>query len=239
MGDKINFVVPTGNFGDILAGYYAFRMGLPVNKLICASNKNNVLTEFFETGVYNAKREFYKTSSPSMDILISSNLERLLFELSGKDDKYVSSLMAELKQHGSYKVSDSVFEQLHSVFAAGYVDENATAETIKSMWENEHYCVDTHTSVGCAVYENYKKSSGDGTFTVMLSTASPYKFPHSVLSAIFGTAPADEFDCADKLKSMGVKEPVQIAELKGKKVLHSLVCDKDKMAETMLAWAEK
>lgn len=239
LGDKVNFVVPTGNFGDILAGYYAFRMGLPVNKLICASNKNNVLTEFFETGVYNAKREFYKTSSPSMDILISSNLERLLFELSGKDDKYVSSLMAELKQNGSYKVSDSVFEQLHSVFAAGYVDENATAETIKSMWENEHYCIDTHTSVGCAVYENYKKSSGDGTFTVMLSTASPYKFPHSVLDAIFGTAPADEFDCADKLKSMGVKEPVQIAELKGKKVLHSLVCDKDKMAETMLAWAEK
>ncbi len=239
LGDKINFVVPTGNFGDILAGYYAFRMGLPVNKLICASNKNNVLTEFFETGVYNAKREFYKTSSPSMDILISSNLERLLFELSGKDDKYVSSLMAELKQNGSYKVSDSVFEQLNSVFAAGYVDENATAETIKSMWKNEHYCIDTHTSVGCAVYENYKKSSGDGTFTVMLSTASPYKFPHSVLSAIFGTAPADEFDCADKLKSMGVKEPVQIAELKGKKVLHSLVCDKDKMAETMLAWAEK
>ena len=233
-GDKVNFVVPTGNFGDILAGYYAMRMGLPVNKLICASNKNNVLTDFFETGVYNANREFYKTQSPSMDILISSNLERLLFELSGRDDKFVDGLMQKLKTTGEYKISDEMHRELLSVFGAGYADEDATKNAIKNMWQDKNYCIDTHTAVGVAVYENYKKESGDTTPTVLLSTASPYKFPHSVLEAIFGEAPQDEFMAADKLKAMGVKQPEQIASLKTKEILHKTVCDKEDMPQTVL-----
>lgn len=233
-GDKVNFVVPTGNFGDILAGYYAFRMGLPVNKLICASNKNNVLTDFFETGTYDANREFFKTSSPSMDILISSNLERLLFELSGKDGEYSSSLMAELKEKGSYKVSDKVFGGLKEVFTAGYVSEEDTAEAIKDMWFEHNYCIDTHTAVGVAVCDGYRKKTSDNTFTVLLSTASPYKFPHSVLNAIFSCAPDDEFECACELEKMGVKMPLQITELKTKEILHNSVCNKEDMPSFVL-----
>lgn len=233
-GDKVNFVVPTGNFGDILAGYYAMRMGLPVNKLICASNKNNVLTDFFETGVYNANREFYKTQSPSMDILISSNLERLLFELSGRDDRFVDGLMQKLKTTGEYKISEEMHRELLSVFAAGCADEDATRTAIKNMWQDKNYCIDTHTAVGVAVYENYKKGTGDDTPTVLLSTASPYKFPHSVLEAIFGEAPQDEFEAADKLKAMGVKQPEQIGSLKTKEILHKTVCDKEAMPQTVL-----
>ncbi len=233
VGDKINFVVPTGNFGDILAGYYAMRMGLPVNKLICASNKNNVLTEFFETGVYDANREFYKTASPSMDILISSNLERLLYELSGRDDLFVTALMDKLKKDGKYTVTPEMHSALSASFAAGYADEQATGDAIRKMWQDKHYCIDTHTAVGVAVYEKYAET--DSTPTVLLSTASPYKFPHSVLTAIFGEAPDDEFDAADKLKSMGVKQPEQIATLKEKEILHKTVCDKGDMAEIVLA----
>ena len=233
-GDKVNFVVPTGNFGDILAGYYAKKMGLPVNKLICASNKNKVLTEFFETGVYNANREFFKTQSPSMDILISSNLERLLYDLSGKDDTFVASLMEQLKQKGEYKITDEMFKELTNVFAAGYADEEKTASAIKEMWQENNYCIDTHTAVGVAVYEDYKKDTKDNTPTVLLSTASPYKFPHSVLEAIFNKAPEDEFDAADEIKNMGVKQPKQIAELKTKPVLHKSVCDKEDMPKTIL-----
>ncbi|MBR6766098.1 MAG: threonine synthase [Clostridia bacterium] len=233
-GDKVNFVVPTGNFGDILAGYYAMRMGLPVNKLICASNKNKVLTEFFETGVYNANREFYKTQSPSMDILISSNLERLLFELSGRDDKFVGGLMQKLKTTGEYKITDEMHKELTSVFAAGYADEDKTACAIKETWQKKSYCVDTHTAVGVAVYDEYKGLTGDNTPTVLLSTASPYKFPHSVLEAIFNEAPDDEFMAADKLKAMGVKQPEQISALKTKAILHTSVCDKEDMKNTIL-----
>lgn len=234
LGDKVNFVVPTGNFGDILAGYYAMKMGLPINKLICASNKNKVLTEFFETGVYNANRQFYKTQSPSMDILISSNLERLLYDISGKDDKFVASLMQQLKDKGEYKITDAMFNELTRVFTAGYADEDKTARAIKTMWQNKNYCIDTHTAVGVAVYEDYKKTSGDKTPTVLLSTASPYKFPHAVLQAIFGEAPADEFEAADKIKNMGVKQPKQIAELKTKNILHTSVCDKEDMPKTII-----
>lgn len=234
IGDKVNFVVPTGNFGDILAGYYAKKMGLPVNKLICASNKNKVLTEFFETGVYNANREFFKTQSPSMDILISSNLERLLYDLSGKDDTFVASLMEQLKQKGEYKITDEMFKELTSVFAAGYADEEKTSSAIKQMWQETNYCIDTHTAVGVAVYEDYKTDTKDNTPTVLLSTASPYKFPHAVLEAIFGKAPKDEFDAADEIKNMGVKQPKQIAELKTKPVLHKAVCNKEDMPKTIL-----
>ena len=234
LGEKVNFVVPTGNFGDILAGYYAKKMGLPVNKLICASNKNKVLTEFFETGVYNANREFFKTQSPSMDILISSNLERLLYDLSGKDDTFVASLMEQLKQKGEYKITDEMFKELTSVFSAGYADEDKTASAIKTMWQENNYCIDTHTAVGVAVYEDYKNETKDNTPTVLLSTASPYKFPHSVLEAIFNKAPEDEFDAADEIKNMGVKQPKQISELKTKPVLHKSVCDKEDMPKTIL-----
>jgi len=232
LGDKINFVVPTGNFGDILAGYYAMRMGLPVNKLICASNKNNVLTEFMETGVYNARREFYKTDSPSMDILISSNLERLLFELSGRDDRFTAALMDKLKTEGKYAITPEMHRALLEDFDAGCADEQKTAEAIKKLWKEQGYCIDTHTAVGVAVYEEYKK--GDATPTVLLSTASPYKFPCAVLKAIYGEAPADDFDAADKLNSMGVKEPTQIATLKEKEVLHKSVCNKEDMASVLL-----
>jgi len=238
-GDKVNFVVPTGNFGDILAGYYAMRMGLPVNKLICASNKNRVLTDFFATGIYNANREFYKTASPSMDILISSNLERLLFELSGRNDKFVADLMEKLKANGEYKITEQMHTALKETFVAGCADENETSAAIKNMWNNNNYCIDTHTAVGVAVYENYVKESNDNTPCVLLSTASPYKFPHSVLEAIFGTAPEDEFEAADTLKNMGVFEPEQIASLKTKEILHKTVCDKDKMAETVISWVKK
>lgn len=234
LGDKVNFVVPTGNFGDILAGYYAMKMGLPVNKLICASNKNKVLTEFFETGVYNANREFFKTQSPSMDILISSNLERLLYDLSGKDDTFVASLMLKLKENGEYKITDEMFKALTNVFAAGYADEEKTSSAIKQMWQENNYCIDTHTAVGVAVYDEYKKATKDNTPTVLLSTASPYKFPHAVLEAIFGKAPVDEFDAADEIKNMGVEQPKQIAELKTKPVLHKTVCDKEDMPKTIL-----
>ena len=234
LGEKVNFVVPTGNFGDILAGYYAKKMGLPVNKLICASNKNKVLTEFFETGVYNANREFFKTQSPSMDILISSNLERLLYDLSGKDDTFVASLMEQLKQKGEYKITDEMFKELTSVFSAGYADEDKTASAIKTMWQENNYCIDTHTAVGVAVYEDYKNETKDNIPTVLLSTASPYKFPHSVLEAIFNKAPEDEFDAADEIKNMGVKQPKQISELKTKPVLHKSVCDKEDMPKTIL-----
>ncbi len=238
-GEKINFVVPTGNFGDILAGYYAMRMGLPVHKLVCASNKNNVLTEFFAGGTYNANRTFYKTMSPSMDILISSNLERLLFELSGRDDAAVSAMMAQLKQKGEYSVSAQMQEALKQSFAAGCADEEETQAAIARLWKEKNYCIDTHTAVAVSVYEKYKEASGDGTPTVILSTASPYKFPRAVLTAISGSAPEDEFAAAAVLEAMGVPMPAQIAGLKEKPVLHRGVCEKDAMAQEIFKIGDK
>ncbi len=230
LGEKINFVVPTGNFGDILAGWYAKQMGLPIEKLVCASNKNNVLTDFFKTGEYNANREFFKTMSPSMDILISSNLERLLFELSGKDDKLVSQMMLSLKENGVYKVSDKILAGLNESFEAGWADEADTAATIKQVWNEDSYCIDTHTAVALSVCRKMQKTHK----TVVLSTASPYKFPAWVLKAIYGSAPEDEFEGADQLEKMGVKMPKQIAELKNKPVLHKTVCNKQDMKEIIL-----
>ena len=229
LGDKVNFVVPTGNFGDILAGYFAYKMGLPVNKLICASNKNRVLTDFFATGEYNANREFYKTVSPSMDIIISSNLERLLYLESG-DDKLVEELMLKLKKEGKYAISNELLDKINACFGADCANEEEIAQTIKNVWDKYAYCIDTHTAVGAAVYEKL----GDKTPTVLLSTASPYKFPHSVLTAINGTAPDDEFDCAEQLKAMGVEMPASIAELKQKPILHKDVCEKQDMENYIL-----
>ena len=237
-GQAINFVVPTGNFGDILAGYYAMRMGLPVHKLICASNKNNVLTDFFAQGTYNANRAFYKTTSPSMDILISSNLERLLFELSGRDDAAVREWMKQLKETGEYSIPASMQAALKQSFAAGCANEEETQAAISRLWQEKGYCVDTHTAVAVSVYETYKKTSGDDTPTVILSTASPYKFPRAVLAAAAGSAPEDDFAAAEILEKMGVPMPAQIAGLKEKPVRHRGVCEKDAMAAEILQMGE-
>lgn len=184
LGDKINVVVPTGNFGNILAGYYAKQMGLPVKTLVCASNSNNVLTDFLKTGTYDKNREFYTTSSPSMDILISSNLERLLYHMSGDDDKLICDLMNKLSADGKYTVSSDVMEKIQQMFDAGYTAEDKVDETIKYQFDNYGYLCDTHTAVAVRVYDEYVKNTGDDIPTVIDSTASPYKFSASVLNAI-------------------------------------------------------
>ncbi|MDR2568839.1 MAG: threonine synthase [Oscillospiraceae bacterium] len=183
-GDKINFCVPTGNFGNILAAYYAERMGLPINKLICASNRNDVLTQFIDTGVYNKNRPFYTTASPSMDILISSNLERLLYELSDKDGDAVSSYMAALSNNGFYSVSDTVQAELGRVFASGKCSEEDTMKTIGDVFGKYDYLIDTHTAVAYKVLDDYRLMSGDETISVIVSTASPFKFCEAVLDAL-------------------------------------------------------
>ena len=184
MGDKINFCVPTGNFGNILAGYYAREMGLPVNKLICASNENDVLTEFISTGVYNRKRTFFTTSSPSMDILVSSNLERLVYEMSGKDDALIRAYMKSLNDDGVYTVSDSIKNKISEIFDCGSADEAEAGNTIKKLFESENYLIDTHTAVAYSVLSKYREKTGDTTKTVVVSTASPYKFCDRVLEAL-------------------------------------------------------
>ena len=184
VGELINIVVPTGNFGNILAGYYAKKMGVPVNKLICASNANNVLTDFINTGVYDRNRAFHTTISPSMDILISSNLERLLYHLCGENDAQIREWFGALAKEGRYEVSDDVKKALSEEFCAGFCDDEQTKATIKEIYDKYSYTCDTHTAVAVKVYEDYKKATGDDTVTVIASTASPYKFSGSVLSAI-------------------------------------------------------
>lgn len=218
MGDKVNFCVPTGNFGDILAAYYAMRMGLPVNRLICASNCNDVLTDFLRTGVYDRNRPFHNTMSPSMDILISSNLERLLFDLSGEDDAVVKGYMAQLSESGRYSVSDAIREKLQRVFWGGFCDEANTAATIAQYEKTHHYLIDTHTAVAAHVMEQYRKETGDETVTVFVSTASPYKFCNHVLSAIGEQPRSQGVELIDQLQEVsGVTAPRRLAELKGKK----------------------
>lgn len=183
LGDKINFCVPTGNFGDILAGYYAKLMGLPVNMLICASNSNNVLTDFLETGVYDRNRSFYTTASPSMDILISSNLERLLFQLS-KSDSEIRGYMDQLAETGRYEISDALKAKISAEFAAGWCDDEKALNAITRLFGEEGYLMDTHTAVAYQVLEDYRRKTGDNTMSVVVSTASPYKFCSSVLEAL-------------------------------------------------------
>ncbi|MCD7828633.1 MAG: threonine synthase [Clostridiales bacterium] len=229
LGDKINFVVPTGNFGNILAAYYAMKMGLPINRLICASNANNVLTDFITTGKYNKNRDFYTTISPSMDILISSNLERLIFLLHGEDDEKVRSLYASLKENGTFEISEDILKKISDVYSAGCCDDNDTKNTIRNVYEKYNYLSDTHTAVAIKVCEDYRAETGDLTPTVIDSTASPYKFAASVLSALTGdSAAGDEFDMVSQLEEMtGVKAPEQLRNLKDKKVRFSNVCEKD------------
>lgn len=234
LGDEINIVVPTGNFGNILAGYYAKKMGLPIKKLICASNSNNVLTDFLKTGEYNRNREFFTTTSPSMDILISSNLERLLYHMSGDDDKLVSNLMAELKDDGKYTVSETLINNIKSIFDAGFCDEKSVDKTIKEHFDSYRYLCDTHTAVAVEVYKNYVAETKDDIVTVIDSTASPYKFSKSVLTAVLGgeTPKLDEFEMVNELNRItSFDVPAPLKALKDKQVRFTNVCDKENMSE--------
>ena len=216
-GEKINFCVPTGNFGNILAAYYAERMGLPVNKLICASNRNDVLTQFINTGVYNKNRPFYTTVSPSMDILVSSNLERLLFELSGKNGDAVMSYMSALSVEGSYSVPSTVLNELNRVFASGHCSEEDTLKTINETYRERNYLIDTHTAVACKVLADYRAATGDDTVSVVVSTASPFKFCEAVLEALGKPHSGNGTALLDILsEATGGKIPVPLAGLKNK-----------------------
>ncbi|MDD5953115.1 MAG: threonine synthase [Oscillospiraceae bacterium] len=236
-GDPINVVVPTGNFGNILAGYYASKMGLPVNKFICASNSNNVLTDFLKTGEYNRNRDFHATISPSMDILISSNLERLLYDVTGHDCKKVAGWMQELSEKGCYKVDDETFQKISAVFDAGFCSDEDTKKTIRQVYDNAGYLCDTHTAVAVKVYEDYVARTGDKTPTVIDSTASPYKFASSVLSAVDDQYDdkMDEFDKVERLSKLtGTEVPAPIAGLKEKPVRFQNVCEKEQMGDVLL-----
>ena len=234
IGEPVHFCVPTGNFGDILAGYFAKRMGLPVGKLICASNRNDVLTEFLSTGVYDKRRTFYKTTSPSMDILVSSNLERLLSLLTG-DDAYVAGLMKQLNEQGHYKVSDELLKKLKAEFSCGCCDDAAAAETIGRLWAEENYLCDPHTAVSWNVAEQFGKTCSGGAPVVVLSTASPYKFPAAVLSALGQKAGEDEFAVMEELHARtGVPVPKNLAALREKPVRHKDVIGREDMLAYVL-----
>jgi threonine synthase len=232
--EKINFVVPTGNFGNILAGYYAALLGLPVNKLICASNANQVLTDFFETGHYNRNRDFYKTSSPSMDILISSNLERLLYDVSGCDPDLVKALMGQLKDQGAYQASKTLMEKT-DLFYAGAANEDETAQSLKSIFDETHYLMDPHTAVANKVYDDYLRETGDPTKTVIVSTASPYKFGRSVYESIFGSCDLNDYELLNILATKtGTTIPKPLKDLDQKENRHQTQCQKDQMAKAVL-----
>lgn len=235
-GDKLNFVVPTGNFGDILAGYFAKAMGLPVGRLVCASNANDVLTEFISTGRYDRRRPFYKTTSPSMDILVSSNLERLLFLLS-RDSAYVAGLMQQLSADGAYQLSGELLDKLQQDFSCGCCDDQGAADVIGRLWREQHYLCDPHTAVAWSVAEQLDAElRGTGAPTVVLSTASPYKFPAAVLSALGRPGSDSEFRMMDELAQLsGVPIPGNLSGLEGRPVLHKDVIDKDAMLDYVLA----
>ena len=235
LGERINFTVPTGNFGNILAGYYAKMMGLPVNRLICAANANDVLKDFINTGVYNRQRHFYKTVSPSMDILISSNLERLLFILSDDDKELISSLMSSLKSSGEYRVSDELLAKVQSVFSANSADDLDTVETIKRVFIDYDYLIDTHTAVAYKVYEKYLESTGDNSFNVIVSTASPYKFSGAVAEAIIDNySDFSELDLLEEIHSVsGVHIPKGLYRLEKRTVRFDESITKDNMERSL------
>ena len=235
-GDEVNFSVPTGNFGDILAGYLAKLMGLPVGKLICASNANNVLTDFIRTGTYDRRRPLHKTLSPSMDILVSSNLERLLYLLSGEDTPLVADLMKQLNTEGFYTVPQPLLETIQKDFWAGFCDDDRAQQVIAKVWKDHGYVCDPHTAAGWAVAEDYVNQTGDDRPMVVLSTASPYKFPAAVLEALGGSCAADEFDQMEQLQDLtGVQIPAPLASLKGKTERHTGVIPKEDMLSFVLS----
>ena len=218
-GDPVDFVVPTGNFGDILAGFQAKQMGLPVGRLVCASNANRVLTDFFGTGVYDRRRDFLRTASPSMDILISSNLERLLYLASDGADAFVAACMHALAREGSYTVPDEIMERIRADFAAGCCSEEECREAIGRVWREAHYLADPHTAVALKVTDEWKASGKASKAVVTLSTASPFKFPAAVLGAVGGQASGDEFAQMEALSSLsGLPVPASLAGLREKPV---------------------
>lgn len=233
-GEKINVVVPTGNFGNILAAYYAKQLGLPINKLICASNENKVLYDFFTTGTYDKNREFILTSSPSMDILISSNLERLIFKIAGDDAEKNAELMKSLVSTGKYDITPKMQEELND-FVGGYASEADTAKTIKALYQSDDYVIDTHTAVAVSVYNEYKKDTDDTTKTLIVSTASPYKFTRSVMDAIdesYNTM--SDFELVDELSKISkINVPQAIEDIRTAPILHSRICDADQMKNTV------
>ena len=231
MPREINFVVPTGNFGNILAAYYAYKMGVPIHKLICASNENKVLYDFFRDGVYDRNREFILTSSPSMDILISSNLERLVAEIAGDD---TARLMQELQTKGVYTLPEGpARDDALKLFVGEFADEAEMSAIIRSLYSSENYIIDPHTAVAAAAYEKYRAETGDDTMTVIVSTASPYKFPRAVLTSIDEKyAGLDDFELFGELNSLsGVPVPKAIDDILHAPVKHDTVCDKDRLIE--------
>ena len=236
-GEKVNFTVPTGNFGNILAAYYAMEMGLPVNRLICASNANNVLTEFIETGKYNRLRTFHTTVSPSMDILVSSNLERLLYHLSDNGSAEIRDLFGALNEKGEYTVPADMLAKIQAVFAGGCCDDTETKKTIGETFSAYNYLADPHTGVAINVYNEYRAKTGDTTPTVIVSTASPYKFTPAVLEGIGTDAGTDdEFEMLEKLvAASGVKAPERLTELKGSTPRFTQVCEKTDMKGVVYA----
>ena len=235
MGEQVNYCVPTGNFGNILACWYAGQMGLPVGKLICASNSNNVLTDFLATGTYDKNRPFHTTMSPSMDILVSSNLERLLFALSGQNDKEVAGYMEQLKETGRYTVSQAIQARLAEDFYGGFCDEAKTSQVIAKVWQDHHYLIDPHTAVAYQVMEEYRQKTGDTRQTVFVSTASPFKFCDSVLHSLGVGQVQEGIAALDQLTQVsGQPAPAPLAGLKDKAVRFTESVDKEQMMDVVL-----
>jgi len=229
-GEKINIVVPTGNFGDILAAYYAKEMGLPVNKLICASNENKVLTDFFNTGVYDKRRKLIMTISPSMDILVSSNLERLLWAISERETQKVKELINSLREKGYYRIGFEMKEKLKD-FYGGFASPEESRHSIKEIFEKSKYLTDPHTAVAYAVYKKYIKETGDMTKTVIVATASPFKFTKSVMESIDGRyKKSDDFELIEKMSDLTqIPTPSGIRDIEKKPIRHKMVCEKEEM----------
>ena len=238
-GDSINIVVPTGNFGNILAAYYASLMGIPVRKFICASNDNKVLYDFFTTGTYDRNRDFILTTSPSMDILISSNLERLIYRIAGNDAEKNSELMKSLTETGSYEITDEMKKNLYQ-FYGNYADTDEVAEIIRTLYAEDGYIIDTHTAVAVSVYDKYKKETEDNTPTVIASTASPYKFTRSVMTAIDSSLESKgDFELVDELEKLSaVRIPKAVEEIRTAPVVHDTVCDKEEMEAVVKKFLE-
>ena len=234
VGEPMNVVVPTGNFGNILAAFYAKSMGLPINKFICASNKNNVLTDFFEKGVYDRRRDFFVTNSPSMDILISSNLERFLYHMSNEDTELVTEFMNQIKNEGYYTVTEEMKENM-KLFVGGYADDETTLHTIKKVYKEETYLMDTHTAVAYAVYEDYKEKTGDKTPTVIASTASPYKFTGSVMGALDDKyKEKNDFELLKEMENLlNEQMPQSIRNIEAMPVVHKTICEVNEMKQVV------